>query len=80
VAKRIPKFDQKIDGTRVRVYATRSEYEVIFNDDDISDQSAEVTCYPKVGLPSIWAAQAHAEWKRQRDRQKTESNSQQEGQ
>jgi hypothetical protein len=59
--KRQPKFDQVINGTRVRVYATRSEYEVIFNDDDIADPASEVLCYPKAGLPAVWAKQGLAE-------------------
>jgi hypothetical protein len=61
MAKRMPKFDGKIEGTRVRVYATRTEYEVIFNDDDIANSEAEVILYPKVGNPETWARQAMAE-------------------
>ena len=47
MSKRQPKFEQEIDGVRVRVYATRSEYEVIFHDGDIDDPAANVLCYPK---------------------------------
>jgi hypothetical protein len=61
MAKRRPKFDQVIDGVRVRVYATRSEYEVIFEEDDIADPAAAVLCYPKLGWPSDWAKQGLAE-------------------
>ena len=61
MSTRKPKFDGVITGTRVRVYATRTEYEVIFGDDDISDPEAEVFCYPKIGLPSMWANQGLAE-------------------
>lgn len=63
MAKRQPKFDDTIDGVRVRVYATRSEYEVVFDDDDIADPTAEVWCYPKIGDPSAWAHQARHEHK-----------------
>lgn len=63
-AKRQPKFDEVIDGIRVRVYATRSEYEVIYNDDDISDLASEVRCYPKVGEPGPWAHQGRLEYER----------------
>ena len=63
MSKRQPRLDTVIDGTRVRVYATRSEYEVIFGDDDISDPGAEVLCYPKVGFPGMWARQGLAERK-----------------
>jgi hypothetical protein len=59
--KRQPKFDDQIDGVRVRVYATRSEYEVIFDDDDIADPNADVLIYPKVGDPAAWARQGLAE-------------------
>lgn len=58
MSTRKPKFDDVLDGVRVRIYATRSEYEAIFNDDDIGDPNTDVTCYPKVGEPSAWAAQA----------------------
>lgn len=63
MAKRQPKFDDVIDGVRVRVYATRSEYEVIFNDDDIADPNADVTLYPKIGEPSAWAQQGRLEYR-----------------
>jgi len=60
-AKRQPKYDETVRGTRVRVYATRSEYEVLIGDGDVADPDAEVWCYPKVGTPGTWAAQAIAE-------------------
>ncbi len=47
MSPRKPKIDDVIDGVRVRVYATRSEYEVVFNNDDVDDQKAQVLCYPK---------------------------------
>lgn len=47
-AKRKPRLDQVFDGVRVRVYASRSDLEVIFDDDDIADPNAEVMLYPKV--------------------------------
>lgn len=49
MSARRPKFDDVLDGVRVRVYATRTEYEVIFADGDIDDPAAEVFCYPKIG-------------------------------
>lgn len=57
MSKRPTKFDEVLDGVRVRVYATRSEYEVVFNDDDIGDPNAYVMVYPKIGLPRDWAEQ-----------------------
>jgi hypothetical protein len=57
MAKRAPKLDQVIDGTRVRVYATRTEYEVIFGDDDIAAPDAGILRYPKLGYPEMWARQ-----------------------
>jgi hypothetical protein len=60
-SKRAPKFDEVIDGTRVRVYATRTEYEVIFGDGDIAAPDAKVLCYPKLGDPGLWARQGLAE-------------------
>lgn len=62
-SKRKPKHDDTIDGVRCRVYATRSEYEVIFDDGDIDDPAAEVFCYPKRGDAADWARQARAERK-----------------
>lgn len=59
---RKPKFDEVLEGIRVRVYATRSEYEVIFNDDDIEDQGAQVICYPKSGPVENWANLARREY------------------
>lgn len=56
-----PKFDDVIDGTRVRVYATRIEYEVVFDDDELDDPDAEVLVYPKIGTPDAWAHQGRLE-------------------
>jgi hypothetical protein len=66
MAKRQPKFDEVLNGTRVRVYATRSEYEVLIGDGMIEDPEADVWCYPKLGIPSTWAAQALAEYQARR--------------
>ncbi len=57
-AQRKPKFDQVLNGVRVRIYATRSEYEALIGDGDIADPDAPVWLYPKVGDPGAWAAQA----------------------
>jgi hypothetical protein len=62
MAKRQPKFDDTIDGVRVRVYATRSDYEVIFNDDDIADMAAQVLVYPKIGDVAVWAKQGRLQY------------------
>jgi|GEM_PF-2808087 hypothetical protein len=58
MTKRTPKFDEVINGTRVRVFATRSEYEVVLFDDDPDAPETDVWCYPKIGTPDIWARQA----------------------
>lgn len=58
MSKRQPKFDTMIDGVRVRVYATHTEYEALIGDGEITDPDAPVWCFPKVGSPSIWARQA----------------------
>ncbi|MDH2904570.1 MAG: hypothetical protein PXZ08_11580 [Actinomycetota bacterium] len=47
---------------RVRVFATRSEFEVVFNDDDIDDPSAQVLCYPKFLGVNTSAHQARLEY------------------
>lgn len=57
MAKRQPKVDEVIEGTRVRVYATRSEFEVLVGDGDIADPEAPVWCYPKIGTADAWARQ-----------------------
>ncbi len=62
MSTRKPKFDEVIDEVRVRVFATRSEYEAVFNDDDIDNPSAQVLCYPKLGGPDVWAQQARLEY------------------
>lgn len=56
--KKQPKHEETIDGVRVRVYATRSEYEALIGDGEIDDPEAHVLCYPKVGAPADWAHQA----------------------
>lgn len=56
------KYETVIRGVRVRVYATRNEYEVIFNDEDIADVASEVYCYPKIGGPEVWADQGYIEY------------------
>jgi hypothetical protein len=63
MAKRQPKIDKIIDGVRVRVFATRSEFEVLFNDGDIEDDDAYVLIYPKFGDASIWAAQGRLDYR-----------------
>jgi hypothetical protein len=62
MSTRKPKLDEVIKGVRVRVYATRSEYEVVFNDDDVDDPAAQVLCYPKTAGPNAWAHQGRAEY------------------
>ncbi len=62
---RRPRFDQVLEGIRVRVYATKDEYEVIFNNDDIDDMAADVRCYPKMGGPEAWAHQGRLEYARE---------------
>lgn len=63
--KRNPKFDMVLDDVRVRVYATRTEYEVVFNDDDPADLEAFIMCYPKMGEAYIWAQQGRADYARE---------------
>ncbi len=63
MSKRQAKFDQVIDGVRVRIYATRSEYEAVFNDDEVDDPQAQVLCYPKMGGADTWARQARLEYR-----------------
>lgn len=58
MAKKQPKFDDTIDGVRVRVYATRSEFEALVGDGEIDDPEASVWCFPKIGTPDAWAHQA----------------------
>lgn len=66
MAKRTPKYDGTIDGVRVRIYATHTDYEAVFNDDDPDDPEANVLCYPKMGdpteAPTVWAHQARLEY------------------
>ena len=50
--------EETIDGIRVRVYARRTEYEVLLGEGSINDPQAEVWAFPKVGTPSTWAHQA----------------------
>lgn len=63
MSKRQPKVDRIIDGVRVRIYASRSDYEAVFNDDDIDDPAAQVLLYPKAGSADVWADQARIEYK-----------------
>lgn len=58
MAKRQPEHEETIDGVRVRVYATRSQFEALIGDGDIDDPSAEVWEYPKIGTARDWAHQA----------------------
>lgn len=53
------KYETEIDGVRYRVYATRSELEVLIGEGDIGDPSANVWVYPKVIGPYSAARQAH---------------------
>lgn len=62
MAARKPKVDEVIDGVRVRVYATRSEFEAIYGDADIADPNANVRVYPKVGTPDAWTRQARLDY------------------
>lgn len=62
-SQRQPKFDGVLDGVRVRIYATRSEYEAVYNDDDVMDPEADVMLYPKLGDAEAWARQARLEYK-----------------
>lgn len=61
---RKPKLDTIIRGTRVRVYASRSEYEVVFGNDDVADPDAYVMCYPKIGDAFAWADQGVLDYQR----------------
>lgn len=58
MAKKQPKYETTIDGLRGRVYASRSEYEVLIGDGDIADPAADVWAFPKIGEPTMWAEQA----------------------
>lgn len=61
--KKQPKVDLVIDGLRIRVYAVRGGYEVIYGDDaDIADKDAYVMCYPKIGDGTAWAHQARLDY------------------
>lgn len=62
MAKKQPKCDLVLDGVRVRVYATRTEYEVVFNDDDVNDPDAFVMVYPKIGDGGAWAHQGRLDY------------------
>jgi hypothetical protein len=48
MGKRQPKYDGEIEGVRVRVYATRSEYEALVGDGEIDDPEAPVWVFPKM--------------------------------
>lgn len=47
-AKKKPVYDGEIDGIRIRVYSSRTEYEVVYNDDDYEDLDAHVMVYPRI--------------------------------
>lgn len=63
MAARRPKYDgtrqipgrMEGDEIRVRVYATRQEYEVLLGDGDIADPDSPVWCFPKIGDGLVWA-------------------------
>lgn len=61
-ATRKPKFDAVLDDVRIRVYATRSEFEVLYGDGDIADPEANVRVYPKIGAPGDWARQGRLDY------------------
>lgn len=58
--KQTPKFDEVIDGVRIRVYATRGEYLALAGDGDLDDPVEDVWGYPKVGPAEVWAHQHRA--------------------
>lgn len=62
MAAKKPKYDQVLDGVRVRIYSTRSGYEAIFNDDDYEDPNSYVLVYPRLGDADSWATQARLEY------------------
>ncbi len=63
MSNRKPKFDEVLDGVRVRVYATKGEYEALRGDGDIDNPQAFVWCYPRIGPPDAWAAQARLQYR-----------------
>ena len=64
MGKKQPKFDQVIRDVRVRVYASRTEYEVLFGSArEIEDPEAYVLVYPKFGTAANWAAQGRLEYR-----------------
>lgn len=52
------KYEEIIKGVRTRVYATRSELEVLLGDGSIDDPDATVWVYPKMIGPYAAAHQA----------------------
>jgi hypothetical protein len=58
MAKKRPKYEEMRDGLRIRVYTTRTEYEVLIGDEDYEDPEAEVWVFPKVGGILMWVGQA----------------------
>lgn len=53
------KYEETIEGVRIRVYATRSELECLVGDGDIADPDAEVWVYPKGVGPLAASRQAY---------------------
>ena len=52
MGKKQPKFDRVIRDVLVRVYASRTKYEVLFGSArEIGDPEAYVLVYPKLGTP-----------------------------
>lgn len=47
MGKRQPKYEETIDGVRVRLYTSRSAIEALVGDGDIGDPAAEVWEFPK---------------------------------
>lgn len=62
MSTRRPKYEGEHDGTRVRVFATRTDLEVIYGDADIDDPDADVMVYPKRMGPAAAAMAAVREF------------------
>lgn len=63
-SRKRPTWEGDIDGIHIRVYATRTSYECIAGDEDISDPKSNVWVYPKTGNAGVWAHQFREELKR----------------
>lgn len=63
-----PKYDEVLEGIRVRTFVVGREYVVVFHDDDVDDPKARAMCYPKMGdpekAPAAWAAQGRLDYDR----------------